>query len=513
MRFYDANGALIFQSIQINLPRSYFTSDSGIIILTTPTEFNYINKDTINNDMYVLCNSVITGQRATWDMANGSRLVIDKTDPATGVYNELQNPDWEPLWLRTYMGGAGYSRGGGYWFQPDGAGARYWGTIQISYNQYDEISQIQIYYYDITQQSEERQKIIQEFFYGINTSEEDYSEAGIGGNGDYSEITKTTDIDFPSMNIIGLYQTKMIHSYALTLQQCADLSSWFWDDNIIEQIKKAFADPMDAILSLGILPFSIPCETTPTNLKIGLAESSTAQGHRVTSEWVIIDCGHFDFVEAWGSFIDYTNTDITLYLPFIGEQKLNIQEVMSSRLHLKYYVDIITGNCTALLKITKNVDNKRIAPLNSVLYNWTGNMLTSCALTGADFSTRYVSMITNTAMLAGEAIATGGVSLGGALTGANNILSNYKAKIQRTGNVEANNGMMSIRKPVITITRPIQNIPETYNHNYGKPSNVTLKLSQCYGYTKIGNIVLDNIPCTDDERNELKTLLTNGVYF
>ena len=61
------------------------------------------------------------------------------------------------------------------------------------------------------------------------------------------------------------------------------------------------------------------------------------------------------------------------------------------------------------------------------------------------------------------------------------------------------------------ITRPRQNVPADYGKIKGYPSNITTQLKNLNGYTVIDEIHLENMSATDDEIEEIETLLKQGV--
>ena len=52
----------------------------------------------------------------------------------------------------------------------------------------------------------------------------------------------------------------------------------------------------------------------------------------------------------------------------------------------------------------------------------------------------------------------------------------------------------------------------SYPHSEGFPLNVSLPVSACSGYTEIEDIDLTGINATQDEIDELRSILTSGVY-
>lgn len=63
-----------------------------------------------------------------------------------------------------------------------------------------------------------------------------------------------------------------------------------------------------------------------------------------------IDCGSIQIDETFKSVIDYAPfSRLTIFLPFIGFQELDVSMVMNNVLHVVYTVDVLSGRCLAKL--------------------------------------------------------------------------------------------------------------------------------------------------------------------
>lgn len=63
-----------------------------------------------------------------------------------------------------------------------------------------------------------------------------------------------------------------------------------------------------------------------------------------------IDCGSVQINETFKSAMDYTPfSRLTIFLPFIGFQELDVSMVMNNVLHVIYTVDVLSGRCLAKL--------------------------------------------------------------------------------------------------------------------------------------------------------------------
>lgn len=70
---------------------------------------------------------------------------------------------------------------------------------------------------------------------------------------------------------------------------------------------------------------------------------------------------------------------------------------------------------------------------------------------------------------------------------------------------------MGIKKPYLIINRQNAYTANAYNTLQGYPSNINVSLSTLSGYTRVKECHLEGIPATDEELEEIYTLLKQGV--
>lgn len=67
------------------------------------------------------------------------------------------------------------------------------------------------------------------------------------------------------------------------------------------------------------------------------------------------DCGSIDIIGKYNNIMDYDNTSIEIYLPFVGFKPLETAKVMNNKLHLIYKTNIINGDSLACIFDSDNV--------------------------------------------------------------------------------------------------------------------------------------------------------------
>ena len=266
-------------------------------------------------------------------------------------------------------------------------------------------------------------------------------------------------------------------------------SVYLWMPNRIEVYERSYEKLQDLAASIGGVTKLI---------KAGKILLNGAEGTLISQQFIRVDCGTLEVKKKWGGAIDY-QTDVSIFLPFIGEQSLNANEVIGSTLHVIYTVDILSGSCIASVRVIK--DN-----LDAVLYQFTGNMSSNYPITSTDYATVFSGAL-QLAVGVGSLPSSGGVlSL---VSASSNMLSG--ADVKRTGSLSSSSGFMGIKKPYLILSRPIQSLAESYKHFNGFVSNIKMKLGDCNGFTKVDMVHLEAIPCMDEEKAEIESLLKSGV--
>ena len=324
-------------------------------------------------------------------------------------------------------------------------------------------------------------------------------ESGTGG-GTGSFDGTGDDIDIPSLPTLTAVSTGFITLFNPSIAQLQSLSNYMWSDAFdLNTFKKLFANPMDCVLGLSIVPVSVPNGETGVisigNISTGISMTKAA------SQYVEIDCGTLNVNEFWGAYLDYDPfTKAEIYLPYIGTHPIATDDIMNKSVHVVYHVDILSGACAAYVKCG-----------NSVLYTFIGQCSSSIPITGNDW-TNVINGVLSIAGAVGSMVATGGASspiAAGEIASA--AVNSFKPSVEKSGSLSGTGGMLSVQTPYLILTRPRQALPANQNKFSGYPSFITKKLGDCEGYTEIDSIHLEGIPATEQELSEIESLLKGGV--
>lgn len=282
-------------------------------------------------------------------------------------------------------------------------------------------------------------------------------------------------------------------------QELSDLGAYLWSSNIVDLLEKFLQNPMDAIITLHKV-YCTPPTGAAQHIILGYLDSGVSSDV-VTNQFVTVNCGSVTIPEFFGDARDYDEpyTTVEAYLPFVGIVKLRTADVIGGTVNVVYTVDLYSGACLCKIFVTK-------LGAKQLLYNFSGNCSIQIPLTASD-RTRLLSG----AMTGGAAgFAAGGPV--GAIVGAVGGAFMGGTSIDRAGGFSANAGCMGVKIPYIIVTRKFRYDAGGYNEFYGVPSNNTVPLGNCSGYTRVKSVHIDNISkATDTEKTEIETLLRQGV--
>ena len=289
--------------------------------------------------------------------------------------------------------------------------------------------------------------------------------------------------------------------YNPTLAQINAFGSWLWSSDFVEQIKKLFSDPMQAIIGLHKV-YATPATSGSQTIKVGYLDSGVS-ANVVSNQYTTIDCGTVTLSEYFHNVFDYSPyTQINLYLPFIGIVSLDNADVMRASIHIVYHVDVLSGACLAEVKVTRD-------GAGGTLYQYTGNASVTLPISSGS----YMGIVSSIASIAGGiagTIASGGAALPMIASAAGSAL-NARAKVEHSGGFSGNSGAMGGKIPYLIISRPQVALANDFQKYIGFPANYTTKLSSCSGFVKVLECHIENVNATSSELTEIDTLLKEGI--
>lgn len=372
-----------------------------------------------------------------------------------------------------------------------------------------------------------------EFADPVNSETETNLHDGSVDNGTGDPHEGDSDISDPSGDLPSgvdsagtVSGTGVISVFTPTLAELTSFTAEMLSPTVLNSIKNFFTtNPMDGIFSLHMLPFTGFEGTAVASPRIG-THNFTATMTLAASEYITIDYGTVYVPFVYDGYENYApNSDVKLFLPFIGTKDVDINIVQGCNCNLKYNVSLVTGDIYAYLYCQWAGASGQPGTgegVNHLMYHWQGNCAATIPLSHLD-SSNYIS---------GSMRAAGGISslVAGAVTGnplaiaggvmaAGQGLINSSAEKGRTqiitsGNISGVSAFMGCREPYFIFSRPIIAFNSNYNRYVGQYSNTVCRLSELRTgtFTKMVHVDLAGIPATGDELNEIESILKGGFY-
>ena len=144
-------------------------------------------------------------------------------------------------------------------------------------------------------------------------------------------------IIIPTVDISTMYG--IIKAYAPTAEQLKAIGE-------VRYVSMPTGEVLDLgqyITSLRKLFIDIPVTTTPEAVKLG-GKTTGVECLPLATDKITINCGSVAIAETYNNVVDYTNTTIDLYLPFIGFRPITTSKIMGRTLNIKYVVNVLTGD-------------------------------------------------------------------------------------------------------------------------------------------------------------------------
>lgn len=334
------------------------------------------------------------------------------------------------------------------------------------------------------------------------------------------------------------------------------------------------ANLMDFFVSVKCFPFDM------TDIAYGWSAPSMTVGTGAvpilnSSVWVlgvstyIVDCGTVATTENAFKlgvnsnsydFRNYVNCTISCFLPYCGTVELNPADVFPYTLSCKYFVDMLSGSCTAVIwaerpdgsvpVASKTGQIGKIVPISATnvmgvagqaisgvsnIFQTVGEVVISAAkrralgatqapINEASKNKEYLQEMANynkSQTDIGNKYSDAGSGLGaitGAASGIGNLMTRNGVGIPSLGAGVGLEAMHISERPYIVIRRLNYSSPNNYAHTTGFAStdgggeNNKSTIGAYSGWTVFQNVDLSGIYGTKEELEEIKMLLETGVY-
>ena len=326
---------------------------------------------------------------------------------------------------------------------------------------------------------------------------------------------------------LSAFTSGLVHAYKVTDAELALLSEAMYPDLIFNatSVTDALGSLFNAIfmskfvdymLDLMILPINVPAPTSE-NMKVGGKTLTVSSGsgstshistHRVSQQYVDINCGSLTIPEYWANFLDFSGTRFKLFLPYIGYIDIQPEYINGGELKVKYRFNVLDGSFICFVSSTSGHSKL----YESLIGQYSGVAVMHIPLQSTDYSNKVSGLISSMGAVAAGAAGggmSGAVGYGAAASMVNTVIA--KPASAHANGYNASSSFLSHRKPYLIIERQSSQFSEKYPEEVGLPLYVKATINDCHGLTVCENPHLDTIPATMEEKERIHKYLTEGI--
>lgn len=307
--------------------------------------------------------------------------------------------------------------------------------------------------------------------------------------------------------------------------------------------------PIDTIISLKLFPYDTSANHNPVGVRLG--KYAAGINAYTAEKFTVLDFGTLDIFAYFGASEkgDWRDreTKYTLYAPFCGTLELDPAFYMGKTIGLQYWVDQITGACTAAIYMNDDRGNFTFTDTVS------GVLAVDVPITGLDqatiqsqiFSANQQLKLANInaatgiinsvlqvggAALQGDAASAATSFIGGvgnfvksnaAVESAQYNLTHNKTAPRQIGSASPLSAMLGDWIPRVIISKPVDPLSKSEFKEFAETKGIACiipgKIGSRKGFIQMQNVKLTapqaaTIPMTQTEADMIRSLLSSGIF-
>lgn len=156
----------------------------------------------------------------------------------------------------------------------------------------------------------------------------------------------------------------LITAYRLTIEELREIAKSRWNKREINPVSVSgttiyyvpndeYIDTAKYVVSLIKLFIKLNTENKD-KLYFGPFDMNM-ECDTIDNDLVVLNCGSVNIKGIYGNSIDYDDTDIEIYLPYVGFIKLATTDFMNKNVSLSYQINVINGESLAIISADNNV--------------------------------------------------------------------------------------------------------------------------------------------------------------
>ena len=311
-------------------------------------------------------------------------------------------------------------------------------------------------------------------------------------------------------------------TYAVSAAVLQNIGQKLWSQDYYN-VLKIQNNPIENIVSVKHYPFAM----TGTTEEVKVGDIAFGINGSKVDGVQILTIGTYKYTGWFKNYLDLQPfTSVKIYLPYCGIFELNPADLLGRTIGVEYVIDLVTGQCMAIVKMDKKSNGKYLPFMN--VY---GQMGVDIPLTSSDrvqtelrAASAAVTAMGSTAghVISNDALGAANSAVNGALT-----LAGMDYATQRTSAQSPCCTSHANPDVFLIIERPAEEYAEPdaqtgFKHLHGAPCNKYLSLSAKRGngqpiFPSGSFVAMDArtdiaFAMTEDENRMLEDLLTKGVY-
>lgn len=320
----------------------------------------------------------------------------------------------------------------------------------------------------------------------------------------------------------GLDYSGFITCYSLESGDLSTLATTFFSPTVWTELKgklDGLANPLDYIISAVELPF--PTATGAKPFKLAGVQVGEGNYGVSAQRGLQINLGSVTLKEVWGTAIDYSNTSVQIFLPYVGVKELDTDLIVNNTVTLYANVDTWTGDVLYLLHTSNTNSKSKYFRQESVPYRWTGNCGRTVPISRASQNVSAIAggvlgtLGSVGATMMGVALGNPLMAAGGATGIAKNVTDSVTGKfnptIQSSGSLSGVTGSYDYQYPYLIVKRSVPQYPKGYEPTIAHPEYETYSVGDLHGLTRFHAIHIEGTSATEAEKSAIETALNAGV--
>lgn len=348
--------------------------------------------------------------------------------------------------------------------------------------------------------------------------------AGIDTNptGTPEEVTQTS---------LNLSRGVFAADYCMSRSGLVSLASDFFADGFWDAIKEGLRyygnNPMSSVMNCTYFPFDVSqiFDIVGTNFVGfgGYQHDVTGYGiSKIAFNKGLKELGQTYIRPTFNNFLDFEAVDIYLFLPYIGFVQLQPEKYTGKTLKIQYAIDIHSGECCAMLFAN-----------GTLMDTYDGQCGIQQPITSEDLSGYLQAQLTGIKSAAGNILGGGisgamagakggmygaiaGAAVGSGLGAASAAvtaygLSHMKPQLFSSGGYSGALGANLPQYAFLIFAIHETEEPANLIQTYGKPSNKSGNVGNFSGFLSVNSVNLFCGDATDEEKQEILSMLHSGV--